>query len=536
VFAFIAVGIIPVLIVSISSSGYFYREMYRVLEEAYQQTAINGMRRLDTMIERYNTISQLLYSYNPEDSDMLRDTSGLGFAMILNRVPENAIEHQQRNNDISAFLSLVQFSDNNIANVAFVEADGSWHVLGQGNRFFIDAGQQWSSGIVKLHNTIMNNPAHPDNRMIIFPTHSDYFFMRPDSHFFTIGRNYLDLSDPVGQERRLGTLYMNINIRAIDDLFRQLELYRYGVILIKDDDNNLIYANPVFYTNNFANNVMEITVYSSIVPWRMIIKMDYYRMMRDVIVINRVMVIIVIVIMISMLIISFFYSKSFLNFISRIRVKEAELGSLKSAIKPHFLYNTLEIIRMNALSNNDPSTADLVMNFAERMRQSVENTKEIVTLAKELEMICDYFSFIDLSHDRRITWAINCDENLDHALVFNLMIQPIVENAVTHGIKPKGKGHIDVNVTKKGKRLLITVKDDGIGMNAETISKLKAKLNKHDFSAKAYHNSIGLKNVHDRIFYYFGEPFGVSIKSAPNHGTEISILLPVISKLNGGGV
>jgi two-component system sensor histidine kinase YesM len=218
------------------------------------------------------------------------------------------------------------------------------------------------------------------------------------------------------------------------------------------------------------------------------------------------------------------------SFVARIREKEAELSSLKAKIKPHFLYNSLEIIRMNAIAHDDESTAELALHLAEQMRASIEWTGETVPLSRELEMICGYSAFIDLRYDRRIAWDIHCDPSLRDAQVLSFMIQPIVENAVIHGVKPKGQGRIEINAEVQDRDLKITIWDDGIGMDEAAITKIRRRL-EMDYQAPETsedHDSTGLKNVHDRICYKYGASYGVSIESTPESGTSVSLLVPVL--------
>jgi two-component system sensor histidine kinase YesM len=145
-------------------------------------------------------------------------------------------------------------------------------------------------------------------------------------------------------------------------------------------------------------------------------------------------------------------------------------------------------------------------------------------------MLRSYFSFIDLRYEGTITWNIMCDPALEDAQVLNLMLQPIVENAVIHGIKPLGQGRIVIAVEKKGKDLFVKVHDDGIGMEETAVSKLTAHLETDYKVPKAHESqdSIGLKNVHDRIRYRYGARYGLSIESTPGKGSVILLTLPLV--------
>jgi two-component system sensor histidine kinase YesM len=427
----------------------------------------------------------------------------------------------KRYNDVNAFLYLILASDMNISSVVFSESDGRFYVNGQNDRFFTDP-MAFTKAL-----SLLDSPGQV-NEMIVYPSHEDKYFFMSNNKVFTMARNYLDLSMPLGREDNIGTLFININVRAIDELFRQLDIYQNGEIIVKDSGNNLIYANHVYYDGNFRGPYFEISRTCKMAPWTIMIRMNHQKVQGNIFVFIRVFCVFIALILASLLVISYFYSKSFSSFISKIRRKEAELGSLKSIIKPHYLYNTLEIIRMNAINNDDHSTAELVTNLAEQMRLSIAETKEMVFLDQELEMIRSYFVFIDMSYDHRVTWAITCDDELRPALVLSLMIQPIVENAVIHGIKPKGKGHVEIKVERKGRNLLVKVQDDGVGMEAGAVKHLAEQLEKNnEYSGEdRQYDTIGLKNVHDRIRCRFGESFGITMESSPQKGTAVIILLP----------
>jgi two-component system sensor histidine kinase YesM len=185
---------------------------------------------------------------------------------------------------------------------------------------------------------------------------------------------------------------------------------------------------------------------------------------------------------------------------------------------------------MNAIAHDDTSTAGMVFNLAEQMRFSIEEDREMVPLRHELNMLRSYFSFIELRYDGNITWNILCDPALEDAQVLNLMLQPVVENAVIHGIKPHGKGSIIITVETKGKDLHIRVHDDGIGMEEAVVSRLIARLETDYKVPKTHesHDSIGLKNVHDRLRYRYGVPYGLSIESTPGKGSVILLTLPLV--------
>lgn len=202
---------------------------------------------------------------------------------------------------------------------------------------------------------------------------------------------------------------------------------------------------------------------------------------------------------------------------------EAEFKALASQINPHFLYNTLETIRMKAFCNNDKETADLVKKLGKFMRRCLEFKDGEVTLRSELEFTNGYLELQSARFGDRVSYSIYSEVSKDY-MILPLVIQPVVENAFVHGIEGcKDNGHIDIKVYYSGENVIIDVKDNGSGMSNEKLRELEAKLRRNDTSSG---KSIGLTNVNKRIKMYHGEQYGLTIKTKEGRGTTIRITLP----------
>lgn len=205
-----------------------------------------------------------------------------------------------------------------------------------------------------------------------------------------------------------------------------------------------------------------------------------------------------------------------------IQQRETQFKALSSQINPHFLYNTLEMIRMKALKNKDKEVADIVKILSKLMRKALENNTKEAPLSEELSFTEMYLEIQQLRFgEEKIFYQI--DQNtLNDYLVLPLIIQPIVENSFIHGIEPKeGRGEISIVVNEDEENLHIEIKDNGIGIKNETLNHLKNILNKEEDSDR-----IGLNNVNQRIKYMYGKKFGLSIDSIEGIGTVVKILLP----------
>lgn len=567
--AFISVGLIPVLFISTYSAYLFQRETHFILEDNYKATAYYAARNLDSMIEKYNTISKLLYSYSAASSGIIRRTDGLGFAEILKSEAESESSKLKRSNDIVSFLHLIRNSDHHIANVIFLEnqpetAGKIPYTMGYNNRPLVDPE--------KFFSLVRNENVRP-NQLLIVPTHQDDYFQKRPADVFTIGRNYFDLSYPLGYEPVLGTLFMDIDTGAIDDIFNKLGLYTDNEILILDMDDNVIYSNGVTLKRYF-----EITEPCGPALWQVIIRIDYLRAIHNIANLIRLIYVIVIAVLFILLALSVLYSNVFTrpilailrgmkqveegkfsinlqikgqdeirlladgfmqmtsklenyirtSLLSKLRLREAELSALRARIKPHFLYNSLEIIRMNAIAHDDESTSNLSYHLAEFMHALLETDGNEVPLRHELDLLRNYLTFIDIRYEGRIAWTIDSGPALEEAKVLSLMIQPVVENAIIHGISPKGEGRVYISIAAENENLIIRVMDDGAGMDIKVIEKLNSILRAGYDESEMAHNgdSIGLKNVHDRLRSSYGDPYGISIESIPGK-TVIAMLLPL---------
>ena len=209
---------------------------------------------------------------------------------------------------------------------------------------------------------------------------------------------------------------------------------------------------------------------------------------------------------------------------------EAEFKALASQINPHFLYNTLETIRMKAFCNNDKETADLVKKLGKFMRRCLEIKNGEVTLRSELEFTNGYLELQSARFGDRVSYSIYSEVSKDY-MILPLVIQPVVENAFVHGIEScKDNGHIDIRVYYSGDNVIIDVKDNGVGMNDEKLHELEEKLRRNDTSSG---KSIGLTNVNKRIKMYHGDRYGLTIQTKEGGGTLIRITLPRNPVLRG---
>lgn len=211
------------------------------------------------------------------------------------------------------------------------------------------------------------------------------------------------------------------------------------------------------------------------------------------------------------------------------RQQEMEFKMLASQINPHFLYNTLETIRMKAFTEGNRGVATAIKLLGKSMHYVLENTGTAsTTLQKELDYIDTYVSIQRLRFGDRVSYTLDVQEGVrpESCQILPLLLQPIVENAISHGLEGISEnGQIILSVRQENKELLlIDVSDNGIGMPAETLAALQKSLQKHAEEKSA---SIGLSNISQRIRLCYGNEYKMEVTSQEGAGTRVSLALPL---------
>ena len=218
--------------------------------------------------------------------------------------------------------------------------------------------------------------------------------------------------------------------------------------------------------------------------------------------------------------------------------RQAQYLALQNQINPHFLYNTLEGIRSDAIAAGLDNVAKMTEALATFFRYTISNVEHLVTIEDELRNIENYYIIQQYRFGERISLCIEYDEEdrdkLYQCRLPKLTLQPIVENAIIHGIERKvGRGSIRIKLESTPNRLLIWVTDDGLGMEEAQLRELNKQLNtpsndyvKPDSEKKG---GIAVVNVNNRLRLLFGEEYGIIIYSTPDVGTDVEITLPLIT-------
>ncbi|MBM7603988.1 two-component system sensor histidine kinase YesM [Metabacillus crassostreae] len=213
------------------------------------------------------------------------------------------------------------------------------------------------------------------------------------------------------------------------------------------------------------------------------------------------------------------------NNILEKRQQEIKLKMMASQINPHFLFNALESIRMKAHMKGEKEIAGVVKLLGKLMRKSISVTGEMVTLQSEIELVTCYLEIQKFRYGNRLSYSLTIDPLSEGIYIHPLIIQPLVENSVLHGLEDKSlEGRVEIITKVIDDELHVCVSDNGNGIAEEKLRSINNALeNIEDNRA----NRIGLVNVHQRLILTFGKQSGLTIKSQPNIGTEVAFVIPV---------
>ncbi len=229
-------------------------------------------------------------------------------------------------------------------------------------------------------------------------------------------------------------------------------------------------------------------------------------------------------------------SKSFSLMILRIRElmddivksqelkRKFELDALQAKINPHFLYNTLDSVVWMAEQNDTEGVIRMIAALAKLFRISISKGHDIITLGEELEHVRNYLIIQQIRYQGKFEFSIEVEDGLQECPTIKLIVQPIVENAIYHGIKYlQEMGHISIRAyRRKPGAIVVEVRDNGVGMDEEKLTKILSFNASHTSKA----SGIGVRNVHQRVQLYYGSDFGLEISSELDEGTLVRIVIP----------
>lgn len=585
----VLMGIMPIILLTTVMQREMlaeYRDsLERVYEDAISYSAYSIRTRLDTYTDLskfcyyYNYSSQGDFSYDYNNYDNLHKIlTGAYFADSPN--VSDAIRRE-----MELFLNYLNKTDANIEASHFVYAPQGrtpvcYHRGNYNNSTFNDE--------LFLEMVDYDGLNTESRNMLLVPTHKlDYiaFHGTRTEYVLTVGRNYYDITGTVGNEKYLGTLLIDLRTDVFDRLFESLNLSEDGTVYVTDAAGHCYFSSD----DTLVGQTLDVTQATPKGQMRLSEEIPEYGLTvwctqsrlpieTQIRAMQRVMAVGAAFSLAGLLLGAMFFSRRLTQplrditrhmaevesgnfsdripvtsndelgdltrrfnqmsaqldtytkqvYVSKIKQTEAELNALKSQIYPHFLYNTLEIIRMTAVSRQDNMVAEMVEALSDQIRYVIGTVNDLVPLRREIDNLTKYVYLLNCRFNNKVSFSCSCGRLTD-CLIPKLILQPIVENAFIHGIKPmEGPGHIQLAAETVEDKIVLTVMDNGVGMSAEAVDRIYALLDSDQPGEKKDYEwgSIGLKNVHDRLRYLYGTEYGVSLFSTPGVGTVIHVTIP----------
>lgn len=601
----IATGVIPLVILSTFVFNGMIREYSAALKYQYEQGANYICSSIESMVESYNTISKLPYHYS-FSTETENDRNYLSFdnfrKMVYGEGYDPETMEEKRKEDMDQFFNYMQSADSSINAIHFVAKDL------QGNRtgfHYSYYSSYFKDEDLFLSMMDYENLDEQSNKLMLIPTHPTEYFNGMSYDVFTVGRNYFDLRGQVGNTPYVGTLYLDVRVSALEKLCRSVNLNGKETVYVVNTEGDCFYSNDdSLLGKNVSDRIEELSDTEQQLVIRtgengyglsVIICMDMKEAFANIRRMQQMMYFCLFLSAVLILCGSVYFSKKltgpmyemmeqmervgsgdfdieltvrshdevgvlaerfnqmrvalkkYINqsYIAQIRQNEAELTALKSQIYPHFLYNTLEVIRMTALEEESGKVAEMIEALSEQIHYLIGKVEDMVPLEKEIDIVQKYVFLLNCRAEGKVQMTVSIVDEKTGAgqtaagiYVPKLILQPIVENAFVHGIKPKeGKGYIQIEVILKESVMAINVMDNGVGMDEDALQEIRALLEGDKPGIKNEFNwqSIGLKNVHDRIRYLYGEEYGLQITSAPGMGTIVRILMPYVERTEREG-
>ncbi len=588
------VGLIPMLLLTTYMSHSMIQDYRKALEIQYEQATEYVAHSIENMLESYNSISKMPYYYNMSSYGSTYN-SYMSFdnfrKIVYGEIYAEETMQERRKSDMENFLQYLGNLDNSIVCLHFLGEDLNqkqidFHKAMDGTYFNNEQMFEEFVGYAELDRS--------SNKLILIAPHGTGYKNGIDRTVFNVARNYFDLRGTVGNTPYVGTLFFDIDIKRFDRIFMDVKYNDGELFYVTDAQGVCFYSNDADKIGHnvsaeIAANNKDFVMSKEIGAFglKVTVVMDMEKAFEKIQHTQRIIYVIIAASICALLGGSVFFSKRLTNplheimaqmeqigtgnfdialpvrsndeigvlarrfnqmsealkqyinqsYVAQIRQNEAELTALKSQIYPHFLYNTLEVIRMTALDDSESRVPEMIEALSEQIHYLIGPMQDMVPLEKEMDIVRKYVYLLNCRISNKIQLSMNI-QSVSSKIVPKLILQPVVENAYVHGIKPKnGSGCIMIEAYVEDTIFHINVMDNGVGMDKEAVNRLYEIMNGTNPGIKSAYNwqSIGLKNVNDRIKYLYGEQYGIEITSTVGIGTNVHISMPTDTADGGHG-
>lgn len=586
VLVIILAGLCPMLLLTTAVTTRLYEEYRYSVTTSQERAAYYIGESLTQMMDSWKDVSKMPYFYSFSNESSMQ-YNYMSFDNLRKILTAEGIEDEKkdsfREQNMRIFLRTIYNMDSSITGTYFYGAEEGMRFAYGGTNTYLENWDEFERciGIDKIDTETRD--------MILIPTHNNTYYYWKHARVFTIARNYYDLTGMISNQPYLGTVLIDVDIEVISRLFTGVDFGEHARIYVYDGEGFCWYSNQPDVVGEKVperiaeagegKNVHLIHIPENEYGLSLCIEPDERIVYGKLQEIRNLMYMVILMSVILLLLASVWFSRRLTrpvrnmmeemsklergifdvslpvegedeisilsrrfnemsqelkryidqSYLARIKQTEAEMTALKSQIYPHFLYNTLEVIRMTALEEkNREKVPKMIAALSMQIRYMIGTVQDMVPVKREVEITEKYVYLLNCRITGNIRLSVDMKGFAD-VMVPKLILQPIVENSYVHGLKPRGgSGMIRIQVREDERFMRISVMDDGIGMDSETKEELEKLLKSDAIGIKCEDNwqSIGLKNVHDRICYLYGESFGIKVTSQVNIGTMIEILMP----------
>ena len=571
---FLLLGILPMVLICLLFMSRYEDSNMLTVEANMKEAGYYAQVKISEQIEGVDRAAELLYDYETEP-----------YSALYEILEDSSLDRANKERFISPLLGQILKSNPAISAVYFISADGEVFssFYGQQKSLRSDATE---------HHVLPSYAVDNPRNMFLLPVENESLWCHgSEDDVITIARNYMDPRSVTSLSKiSLGTLYIDLKTEKLGELLSSLRLGETGNVLISSTQNgNLIYSlyptDGSTLATDFPENRYSLFTYPIGTDYLLSVAFDHQESLSMHTATRSSLLFILAIASLVILSLSLLFSGRISTparelkramgqlrdgnlsvraeihsgdemeylaegfnqmvqelsdtieevYVAQICQRDAELNALKMQIQPHFLYNTLDIIRMSALEHGDGKTAKLIESLSGQLRYISDNHKEMVTLKEELDSLAEYAFLMETRYEGRINLKTEVEDSLLGLYIPKLLLQPFVENAVKHGLKTKNDGGtILIEAMEMASELCIMIFNDGYPIEPERLEHIRsfllnAEIGQHDEKGIV---GVGMKNTLDRIKLNCGRQYGFTLESSSSGGAVVTIKLPIRKEEN----
>lgn len=496
--AFIFGGLVPLLIAGTMLFYRFKGDMEQVILDDMGRTVGCAVRGAREMVDGSSSLTKHMYDIYTEDDRLLYQL-----------LKDKSMADQEKRIQMALFLGEMLEEDSRIRTASFVDREGRIYYATRNMQKALDetAFRQWIS-----------QEGYSGEAFSALPTHADSYFPDSGNQVLTFRRSYQDLTSFKTIGISLGNLYLDVDVGNLSSALGDRGVGENGTFSIIDKNGICIYSmdgsemgkplermvpylSSMTETRGYLTDARRHVVYERMDGSGWIVAAQVGR--------DAVM--------------------SSLN--GTVQCIVAFLSGTFLVLLCLYSYSVKHIWRTAGLLEHEENENAVIVESLSRQVEYLSSGGSMVPLKKEIGNIRDYFYTMGIQYENRIQLEVSADEDVMDASIIRMSLQPVVENAVRHGLLPKkGDGTVSIEARRKDSILEVTVMDDGVGMTEETLADLNAGPDQDGTDVQTGDKGLdtGIRNVHDRIRRTFGPGYGLKIMSNEGKGTVVVFCLPFI--------